>query len=183
MNVLIMQIIILISVHLFHFVLKDHAYKIPGIITLNYILMIFHVVLCYNIFREDFTFINADEITLQNKETEEEIRENIDQHMFEKYMKEEKPYLNPYLKITDLILPFATNRTYLSAFINNTYGVNFSVYINTLRLEEFYYLKQLPENIEMTDDDLIYLSGFRSRSSYNRIKGLFENKNQKLRST
>ena len=91
-------------------------------------------------------------------------------------MDEEKPYLNPYLKITDLISPLATNRTYFSSFINNTYRVNFSVYINTLRLKEFYALKQLPENIEMTDDDLIYLSGFRSRSSYNRIKDLLRKK-------
>ncbi|AJW65134.1 hypothetical protein VO54_03708 [Elizabethkingia miricola] len=180
MNILIIQVIILVSVLLFHFLLKDHAHKIPGIITLNYILMVFHVVLCYNIFRENFTFIYADEIVLQDKEKEEDIKENLDQEAFEKYMEEEKPYLNPYLKITDLILPLATNRTYFSSFINNTYGVNFSVYINTLRLKEFYYLKQLPENIERTDDDLIYLSGFRSRSSYNRIKDLFEKEKGKF---
>lgn len=51
-------------------------------------------------------------------------------------MQEDKPYLNPELKITDLTRELQTNRTYLSTFINRTYGMNFKAYINDCRLRE-----------------------------------------------
>lgn len=60
----------------------------------------------------------------------------LSKERFEKYMQEDKPYLNPELKITDLTRELQTNRTYLSTFINRTYGMNFKAYINDCRLRE-----------------------------------------------
>lgn len=48
--------------------------------------------------------------------------------------------------MTDLQETFHTNRTYLSNFVNRTYKVNFSCYINRLRLSELRRLQNLPSN-------------------------------------
>ncbi|MCS3102171.1 hypothetical protein NXW38_25100 [Bacteroides ovatus] len=68
------------------------------------------------------------------KETESE--RAYKRKKFEKYIYEHRPYLNPDLRITDLMQAFHTNRTYISRFINREYGMNFSRYINMLRLRE-----------------------------------------------
>lgn len=54
----------------------------------------------------------------------------------EKYLEDRKPYLNPEFKITDMARDLVSNRTYISAFINREYGVNFNRFINSYRLKE-----------------------------------------------
>jgi AraC-like DNA-binding protein len=51
-------------------------------------------------------------------------------------MKEKKTYLRSDITIADIALLVGTNRSYLSAAINHTYAINFSQYINQLRVEE-----------------------------------------------
>jgi AraC-like DNA-binding protein len=58
-----------------------------------------------------------------------------------KICKRERPHLNSHLKITDFARDVGTNRTYLSRYINENYGMNFSTYINRLRLAEMKELK------------------------------------------
>ena len=54
---------------------------------------------------------------------------------FETYINEERPYLNPTFCIEDVVKAIGTNRTYVSALINKSYGVSFRMYINLLRVE------------------------------------------------
>jgi len=49
---------------------------------------------------------------------------------------EDKVYLNPDLNIWEVASLLGTNRTYLSGFINKTYNVNFSAFVNRYRVEE-----------------------------------------------
>lgn len=87
-------------------------------------------------------------------------------------MDREKPFLNPNLLIVDLIGPLQTNRSYLSAFINKTYGMNFRLYINNRRLKEFekLYLQRTEHEKEVDIEDLVLQSGFKSMESFRRVR-------------
>lgn len=96
--------------------------------------------------------------------------ETLNQEQFEAYFKRQKPYLNPQFKITDLIGPFNVNRSYISAFINKTYNMNFSRYVNISRLKELEMLLQLAENKEKNAIELTEKAGFGSYRNYLRTK-------------
>lgn len=78
--------------------------------------------------------------------------------------------MNPDLRITDLLEPLGTNRTYLSTFINSQYNVNFSRYINNLRLKELEHRRKLPENVIVEEVELIEQVGFRNYRNYMNFK-------------
>ncbi|MDR0894617.1 MAG: hypothetical protein LBN06_04870 [Prevotellaceae bacterium] len=92
----------------------------------------------------------------------------IDRHQFERYMEEKKPYLNPDLCITDMVLDLCTNRTYLSNYINKEYGVNFKTLINGYRLRELERLRkqQTDKTKKKGNMDLVLEAGFGSYRSY-----------------
>jgi AraC-like DNA-binding protein len=94
--------------------------------------------------------------------------ESLNKEYFERYMAVQKPYLNPDFKITDLATALSTNRSYVSSFINTEYEMNFSAYINSLRIEEFEYLRICPENEGLTMQELSEKAGFGSYRSYHR---------------
>lgn len=81
-----------------------------------------------------------------------------------------KTYLSPDLKITDITAPLNTNRTYLSAFINQEYGMNFSRYTNSLRLKEVKRLATEPQFSDRTLNAIVRETGFGSYNSYRRAK-------------
>lgn len=69
-----------------------------------------------------------------------------------------------------MCLDFGTNSSYLSAFINQEYKMNFSRYINRLRLEELQHLRINPAHKNDNTIDLILHAGFSSYRSYIRVK-------------
>lgn len=87
---------------------------------------------------------------------------------FEEYFRESKPYLNPDLKITDLVEPLKANRTVISNFINQTYGMNFNRYINGLRIKELQRLQKLYSNESKEISKLLSKAGFTSMRNYTR---------------
>lgn len=101
------------------------------------------------------------------------LQPTLDKERLEMYMSEYKPYLDSDLKITDLSAALHTNRAYLSAFINQVYGSNFSQYINKLRIMELDKLKGSDIASEYDEAELILLAGFGSRKNYLRVRKLF----------
>lgn len=97
----------------------------------------------------------------------------IDKNVFEAYFRKQKPFLNPELKIHDLATPLQSNRTYISKFINRTYGMNFNSYINLCRLHEMERLLELPDNKEKKPVALINQTGFGNYRNYLRAKKQF----------
>ncbi len=78
----------------------------------------------------------------------------------EEYIESNKSYLKPDLRITELTTPLAMNRAYLSAFINDTYGMNFCRFINSYRLKEYERLRADESNREYTNTELALRAGF-----------------------
>lgn len=99
-------------------------------------------------------------------------RGNLDQKYLEEYMVTNKPYLNPRLKIIDLINPLCTNRTYLSSFININYGVNFNRFINRYRLKEMEQIIKNPTYANYSKQGLVTKAGFNNYQGYLRARKL-----------
>ena len=85
----------------------------------------------------------------------------------EQWMQTEKPYLNPNLKLIDLMQVLPMNRTYLSEFINTTYGCTFYQFVTRYRIEEAKRLMR--ECPELKLAKIATLSGFSSQSTFTKI--------------
>lgn len=93
----------------------------------------------------------------------------LNKKLFEQYVVGKKMFLNPHLRLTDLMEVFKTNRSYLSRFINDTYGYGFNGYINRLRLKELERLMKLPSNRGKSKIKLYPKAGFANYQMYLRI--------------
>lgn len=96
--------------------------------------------------------------------TEADIAANADAQALTQWMENEKPYLNPEFKLMDLREVLPMNRSYLSQFINDTYGCTFYQLVNRYRIEEAKQLMQT--NPELRIEEIAARSGFASRSSF-----------------
>ncbi len=134
-----------------------------------------YIVICYNLVSGNYVIIQPP----AKEEPDEGKRKlkTIDRARFERYMKERKPYLNPGLKISDISADLGTNRSYLSAFINQEYGMNFSRYINRRRLEEIDRLRTNPQTAGETGIELVMRAGFSNFQGYLRVKNEEDRKN------
>lgn len=92
----------------------------------------------------------------------------LNRRRFESFIRNEKPYLNPDYKITDLVEDLDINRTALSSFVNRTYGMNFNRYLNRLRLKELEKLRSLPDGQGKSISSLIDKVGFKDFRNYSR---------------
>ena len=133
------------------------------------ILLLQYSIVAYNIIVGNYVLCSCVE---ESSGDRQEIKKTplLNKERFEKYIREEKPYLNPELKITDLTGELQTNRTYLSTFINRTYGMNFNTYINDCRLREMkaFLADSTCAGVSMTD--LAIRAGFGCYHSYRRAK-------------
>lgn len=84
----------------------------------------------------------------------------------EAWLEQDKPYLNPDFQLMDLRVVLPMNRTYLSQFINNTYGCSFYQFVNRHRIEEAQRLMREYPEMKMTD--VAIHSGFASREAFAR---------------
>jgi AraC-like DNA-binding protein len=125
-----------------------------------------YLFICYNVMVGNYVIIKP-----QEQDEDLDIRPaRIDGKHFAKYIKDKKPYLDSKLRITDMCKDLGTNRSYLSAFINNEYGMNFSRYINLRRLEELDCIRSMPKNQNAKGIEMVLDVGFSSYRSYLRVK-------------
>lgn len=83
-------------------------------------------------------------------------------------LEEEKIYLNPELKITEVCRMLHTNRTYLSGLINREFRVSFNELINKHRAQQAVWLLKTDNN-HLSISDIATESGFGSVSSFTRV--------------
>ena len=83
-----------------------------------------------------------------------------------KLMSEEKLYLYPNLKVSDLARLLNSNRNYIYNAINVEMGISFSDYINSQRVD--YASQLLKAHPELPINDVMFKSGFTSTSAFYR---------------
>jgi AraC-like DNA-binding protein len=82
-------------------------------------------------------------------------------------MNQQKLFLEPELSLSQLSEKLQIKDKQLSELINNHYQKNFSEFINEFRLEEAKQLLTSPKNAKKTILEIIYASGFNSKSVFN----------------
>ena len=124
--------------------------------------------------------------TLLESSTDEELDRYCDEaHVEAKMQQEDTPSYNvaiekglkgwlsdngftsPGLTLEDLAVSLGTNRTYLSTFINTTFGMSFREWIAGLRIE--YAKKRLAADPKMTVAEVSEATGFLSQSYFIRL--------------
>lgn len=136
-----------------------------------------HAIVCYNMAVGNFVQVkDTEEVPVVPTPPEQETLITLERkrRRFERYMRDHKPYLDPGLRITDLVEAFHTNRSYLSGFINRVYGVNFSCYINRLRMQEFESLRRRSGGA-IPEEELASQAGFENYQRYLRVKKISSN--------
>lgn len=83
------------------------------------------------------------------------------------YINTDKKYLNSELQIDELAKELEIPSKLLSQVINEGYGCSFFDFINQLRIEEAKYLLLNKTDSNMTIQEVMYESGFNSKSSFN----------------
>ena len=112
-----------------------------------------------------------DELT-DDTASKEDIPENVEEAVSELNQKitqlfiEEKAYLNPQLKISDVAKAVGTNRTYVSNFFNKDAGTTFYDYVNTLRVG---YACRLLADSDESIKNISEQSGFSSQQAFYRV--------------
>ncbi len=109
---------------------------------------------------------------VHSTEEEEEEEEEADtanagyRAMLEKWIAQEKPYLNPDFQLMDLRQAVPLNRTYLSRLINSEYGCSFYQWVNGLRINEAKRL--MTEQPDLKIQDVAARCGFSSPEVFSR---------------
>ena len=85
----------------------------------------------------------------------------------EHWLEAEKPYLNPDFKLMDMRAVLPINRTYLSQFINDTYGCSFYQFVNKYRIEEA--KRQMQDHPDWKMADVAAQSGFSSQAVFSQV--------------
>ena len=118
------------------------------------------------LFRRDpwENLIGTEEVESEQSDTTGEQSEKA--RKLEQWMETEKPYLDPNFKLIDLMRALPMNRTYLSEFINTTYGCTFYQFVTRYRIEEA--KRIMRENSELKMADVAARSGFSSHSAFSR---------------
>lgn len=94
----------------------------------------------------------------------------IEEHI--KIWKEARLYALEQFTINDLALTLGTNRSTLSHYINRCYGMNFSTWVSTMRIEEAKRL--IVENPGESLENIASRSGFSSLSYFSKVFSRFE---------
>ena len=82
-------------------------------------------------------------------------------------MEVEKPYLESSLTLNELAEKMSISPRYVSYIINKSFNKNFFDFINGYRIEESRRLLKNPENRSRTVLEILYESGFNSKSVFN----------------
>lgn len=77
-------------------------------------------------------------------------------------------FLKKELTIWDVCREINSNRTYVSSFINEEFGINFNCFVNKYRINYAKKLLANPEYIEYSLNDIAMKSGFNTLISFNR---------------
>ena len=82
-------------------------------------------------------------------------------------LKNEKPFLNPQVSVTDLSKKLSISTKHLSQVINQSFNKSFFDFINTYRVKEVQHILKTSNDDKLTVLEAMYEAGFNSKSSFN----------------
>ena len=85
------------------------------------------------------------------------------------YMEAEKPYLDPDLRRDDLARALGLSLHHFSQVLNQSMNMKYGAFINSYRIAEFKDRTRDPEHQHKTILALAYESGFKSKTTFNRV--------------
>ncbi|MCC6411408.1 MAG: helix-turn-helix transcriptional regulator [Saprospiraceae bacterium] len=123
--------------------------------------------------------VPSDNATITSKSEEHgfilsEDRRNAYLQTLSQEMERNNPFLDPNLTLADLATSTGISPIYLSAIINQEFGMNFRDYINRRRIACFKQLMTNPESRQYTLEAMARKSGFASRVTFSRAFQKFE---------
>lgn len=158
-----LSMVLLMGLSYMYILLSDN----PGRVVTQNVLFVFITI--YSTEQILFRKSPLEELNTETAEENSEQQEisSSEQEKVEAWMQKEKPYLNPNFQLMDLRAVLPMNRTYLSQFINSTYGCSFYQFVNAYRVEE---AKQLMEaHPEMKMAEVASRSGFASQAVFSQV--------------
>lgn len=125
--------------------------------------------ICYFIQRQESVLLELDPVKEEGNDDKEvwpdcEAPRNLAKLIQERFI-EPQLFLNPQLKLGDMVQAIGTNRTYMSRYLNDILKTNFYDYINGLRLK---YAQKLIEQSQYSIKAIAAIAGFNSYSTYRR---------------
>ena len=133
----------------------------PAVLFSLLLLLIGHVGLSQQFSVQDIEVEVFQETDIPVERSDSELLERI-----RKVVSDEKLFLYPNLKVSDLAARLHSNRNYIYHAINVEMGASFSDYINGLRVD--YASQLLEERPELSINDVMMKSGFTSSSAFYR---------------
>lgn len=109
----------------------------------------------------------AEEMESEQEEDEgpDEPANDTLQPLIEKWIAQKK-YIGRQFTIEEMALELGTNKSYLSRYINTEYGMNFSTWVGTLRIEEAKLVIMDDPSVKM--EELAFRLGFSSLSYFSK---------------
>jgi AraC-like DNA-binding protein len=144
-----------------HFVEGPEPLTFPAVLFSLLLLLIGHVGLSQQFSVQDIEAEVFQEASVPDDNGYSELLERII-----KLVNDEKLFLYPNLKVSDLAKQLNSNRNYIYHAINVEMGMSFSDYINGLRVD--YASRLLEERSELSINDVMTKSGFTSSSAFYR---------------
>lgn len=144
-----------------HFVEGPEPLTFPAVLFSLLLLLIGHVGLSQQFSVQDIEAEVFQEDSVPDDSGYSELLERII-----KLVNDEKLFLYPNLKVSDLAKQLNSNRNYIYHAINVEMGTSFSDYINGLRVD--YASRLLEERPELSINDVMTKSGFTSSSAFYR---------------
>lgn len=124
--------------------------------------------ICYFIQRQESVLLELEpvkgECTDAREVSDTETQRDLARLIQERFIEPEL-YLNPQLKLGDMVQAVGTNRTYMSRYLNEVLETNFYDYINGLRLK---YALQLIKQSQYSIKAIAAIAGFNSYSTFRR---------------
>jgi len=130
------------------------------------LLLVFILTIVYKALTEPYLFSEPAIIKYESSLlTEEQKTEYLKK--LTAYMKNEKPYLNPELTISQLSEKLSIPRRYVSQIINENLHQNFFDFVNSYRVQEAKTLLAATSSSKKNILEILFDSGFNSKSVFN----------------
>jgi AraC-like DNA-binding protein len=137
-------------------------------------LFVMHIEIAYHLSADPF---RAYQLSNEPEEVHQ-YKGEITSQLLEHYFHKKKPYLNADFRIADVVKELDVNRTLVSGFINRTYHVNFTRFVNRWRLDEI--TQRLGDNAQIPTEPVVQAVGFTDLKHYRRAKQQEEENETKM---